>query len=183
MYKLYINNIKNNCNVLNLNEFYYKFIVKGRYGNFTKYIKKDFIINIKENSILLSLKNKKDALNNLLKTLQMSIKTIIYDLNYSFYVVLEIRGVGYYVEEDKKGVLNFHIGYSHSIKYFLRDGVAFKKLNDKGTLFTIIGLSRSDVFLTLFDLLNMRKKDQYKGKGIFYYSETIKLKKGKSQKK
>ena len=178
--------IKNNglhYKIFHLNKNYYKLVIKSRYGKLIQYIKKNVRIQNKKDKLIFLPKQQNNFFCNIAKSVRKNIKHLINDAFYGFYIILEIRGVGYYVKEKKKGYLEFNLGTSHKIIYKLKKNVAFKSLNDKGTLFLIVGSNRSNVFLTIFDILNLRKKDYYKGKGIFYYLETIKLKQGKNQRK
>jgi len=91
-----------------------------------------------------------------------------------------LSGIGYKVQLKKKD-LEFSLGYSHSVLYKCPSGIDFEvESTDK---FSIKGISKSLVGQTTADILSLRKRDPYKGKGIYFYGENKTLKPGKKLKK
>jgi large subunit ribosomal protein L6 len=98
---------------------------------------------------------------------------------------LDIVGIGYKAEV-KGGFLTLILGYSHPIEYPIPEGITikFEKVAGKplqnyvGTL-TISGADRQQVGQVAANLRGLRQPDPYKGKGIRYVGEVIKLKVGK----
>jgi len=92
---------------------------------------------------------------------------------------LEIVGVGY--KADVRGkTLNLSLGYSHPIDFPIPDGIDIKV--EKGTSLTVSGIDKQQVGQVAAVLRGFRKPDAYKGKGVRYADETIRLKAGKSGK-
>ena len=92
---------------------------------------------------------------------------------------LEIVGVGY--KADLKGkTLNLSLGYSHPIDFPVPDGITIKV--EKGTSITVSGIDKQQVGQVAAVLRGYRKPDAYKGKGVRYADEEIRLKAGKSGK-
>ncbi len=89
---------------------------------------------------------------------------------------LEIVGVGYKAAVKGKG-LELHLGYSHPIDYPLPVGVSAEV---KGNIITVTGIDREAVGQVAANIRGFRKPDAYKGKGVRYVGEHIKLKPGKS---
>ena len=89
---------------------------------------------------------------------------------------LQIVGVGYKAAVNGKS-LELHLGYSHQIDYVLPDGVSAEV---KGTTITVTGIDREAVGQVAANIRGFRKPDAYKGKGIRYVGEYMKLKPGKS---
>ncbi len=90
---------------------------------------------------------------------------------------LEITGVGY--KADVKGsqvVLN--LGYSHPINYPFPDGITIAV--DGGTKLTVKGIDKERVGQVAAEIRSMRSPDSYKGKGVRYAGEVVRLKAGKS---
>ena len=97
---------------------------------------------------------------------------------------LDIVGIGYKVDAKPKAV-TFSLGYSHPIEFPLPPGIAVKveKLtraiqNYVATL-TISGADKQLVGQVAADMRSLRKPDAYKGKGVRYASEVVRLKVGK----
>lgn len=93
---------------------------------------------------------------------------------------LEIIGVGYKAENKGSGVL-FNLGYSHPIDYTPPAGV--KVTVDKNTKLTVSGIDKEAVGQTAAVIRGFRPPDSYKGKGVRYAGEVIRLKAGKAAKK
>jgi large subunit ribosomal protein L6 len=95
--------------------------------------------------------------------------------------VLEIQGVGYRVTAAGKG-LTLAMGYSHPVNIAPAEGIAFELVQDDKTRLQQIKVSGIDKALVgqiAADIRKVRKPDPYKGKGIRYQGEVIKLKAGK----
>ncbi len=92
---------------------------------------------------------------------------------------LEIVGVGYKAALKGK-TLNLTLGYSHPIDFPVPDGIAIKV--EKGTSLTVTGIDKQQVGQVAAVIRGFRKPDAYKGKGVRYVDELIRLKAGKSGK-
>ena len=93
---------------------------------------------------------------------------------------LEIIGVGYKAENKGKQVV-FNLGYSHPIEFTPPDGVTVAI--EKNTKVTVSGIDKQKVGQTAADIRGFRSPDSYKGKGVRYEGEVIRLKAGKAAKK
>ncbi len=95
--------------------------------------------------------------------------------------VLEIVGVGYRVQvEGRSLVLN--MGYSHPVKVDAPQGITFEVKADersRAQSVTVSGIDKQSVGQVAADVRKVRKPEPYKGKGIRYRGEVIKLKAGK----
>ncbi|PIE01542.1 MAG: 50S ribosomal protein L6 [Acidobacteria bacterium] len=97
---------------------------------------------------------------------------------------LSIKGVGYRVNVNGKTV-ELHLGYSHPISYELPEGITAQSQEDRATktiMLTIEGIDKQLVGQTAAEIRKLRKPEPYKGKGIRYFDEHIKLKAGKTGK-
>jgi large subunit ribosomal protein L6 len=98
-------------------------------------------------------------------------------VGYSYDLVL--NGIGYRVQKVGSN-LQFTLGYSHPILFPAPEGVSFDvegqdKLTIKSHDKQLLGEVRSKI-------ISLRKRDPYKGKGIYGKEETIRKKQGKSVK-
>lgn len=89
---------------------------------------------------------------------------------------LEIVGVGYRAQ-SKGNTLELSLGYSHPINYALPEGIQIKV---ERALIHVSGIDKELVGQTAAEIRRFRKPDAYKGKGIRYVGEYIKLKAGKA---
>lgn len=90
---------------------------------------------------------------------------------------LEIIGVGY--KADVAGSkLTLNLGYSHPIEYPFPEGI---QLATEGpTKITVRGIDKERVGQAAAEIRGFRSPDSYKGKGVRYAGEHIRLKAGKS---
>ncbi len=95
--------------------------------------------------------------------------------------VLDITGVGYKAQVAG-GKIVFTLGYSHPVEFPLPEGI--KATTDpKQTQITITGIDKQKVGQVAADIRALRPPDAYKGKGIRYTGQRLKLKAGKAGKK
>jgi len=92
---------------------------------------------------------------------------------------MEIRGVGYRVAA-KGSDLEFALGYSHPVPVLAPDGISFQVQSP--TKFVVSGIDKQKVGEVAANIRKLRKPDPYKGKGVRYEGEQIKLKVGKTGK-
>jgi large subunit ribosomal protein L6 len=92
---------------------------------------------------------------------------------------MEIRGVGYRVTA-RGSDLEFALGYSHPVPVAAPDGITFAVASP--TRFTVSGIDKQKVGEVAANIRKLRKPDPYKGKGVRYEGEQIKLKVGKTGK-
>ncbi len=92
---------------------------------------------------------------------------------------MEIRGVGYRVAA-KGSDLEFALGYSHPVPVQAPEGIAFEVQSP--TKFVVRGIDKQKVGEVAANIRKLRKPDPYKGKGVRYEGEQIKLKVGKTGK-
>ncbi|MCB9777351.1 MAG: 50S ribosomal protein L6 [Alphaproteobacteria bacterium] len=90
---------------------------------------------------------------------------------------LEIIGVGYRANvQGTKLVMN--LGYSHPIEYPFPDGITIEVGKD-GKI-TVSGIDKEKVGQVASELRAFRPPDSYKGKGVRYEGEYVRIKAGKS---
>jgi large subunit ribosomal protein L6 len=100
---------------------------------------------------------------------------------------LDIVGVGYKVDLQKNRVI-FNLGYSHPIEFPLPPGIDVKvervnkPIQQYQTTLTVSGINKQQVGQVAADMRSLRRPDPYKGKGVRYANEALKLKPGKTGK-
>jgi large subunit ribosomal protein L6 len=92
---------------------------------------------------------------------------------------LEIIGVGYKAEASgRKLVMN--LGFSHPIEYPFPDGIEIVVNPKDRTKLAVQGIDKETVGQVAAELRAYRPPDSYKGKGVRYVGEQVRLKAGKS---
>lgn len=89
---------------------------------------------------------------------------------------LEIVGVGYKAEVAGQS-LNLNIGYSHQVAYSIPTDIQIQV--DK-QLIHVRGIDKQRVGQIAAEIRGLRKPDNYKGKGIRYQGEHVRIKPGKA---
>lgn len=90
---------------------------------------------------------------------------------------LDIVGVGYRAEV-KGTFVQFALGYSHPVIYNIPEAIKIEI--DKSNRITISGADRQQVGQVAAEIRSLRRPDPYKGKGIKYTKEVLRLKAGKA---
>ena len=92
-------------------------------------------------------------------------------------VELEIQGVGYRAAKQGSN-LALSVGYSHAVEVPAPEGIAFEV--PAPSRIVVTGIDRELVGQVAARIRAVRPPDPYKGKGIRYAGERIKLKPGKA---
>lgn len=118
------------------------------------------------------------ALQGLTRTL---INNMITGVTQGFTRELEINGVGYRAEASGK-VLTLTLGYSHPVIFPLPEGISatVNVVDPKQTRITLSGIDKELLGQTAANLRAKRPPEPYKGKGIKYVEERIRMKEGKA---
>jgi large subunit ribosomal protein L6 len=90
---------------------------------------------------------------------------------------LEVVGVGFRAEVKGKQ-LNMALGFSHPVVFAIPQGIDVAV--EKNTRITVSGPDRQQVGQVASEIRNLRPPDPYKGKGVRYSDERLRLKVGKA---
>jgi large subunit ribosomal protein L6 len=97
---------------------------------------------------------------------------------------LDLVGIGYKVEAKPKAI-TLALGYSHPIEFPIPAGIAIKvekqtkSIQNYVATIIISGSDKQLVGQVAADIRSLKRPDAYKGKGLRYASEVIRLKVGK----
>lgn len=108
------------------------------------------------------------------------IKQAIIETSYLLYTKLKFVGIGYRalpVDQLDGTLLSFKLGYSHPI--FFKPTTDTNIFCLKRTKLFVWGNSCQDITKVASKIRSYKKPEPYKGKGILYEHEKIKLKEGK----
>jgi large subunit ribosomal protein L6 len=109
------------------------------------------------------------------------IANMVHGVSQGYQKVLAIVGVGYRAQvAGNKLVLS--LGYSHPVEVLLPDGIR-ASVDAKQITITLTGIDKHQLGQLAENLRTLRPPDSYKGKGIRYSGERLKLKAGKTGKK
>lgn len=134
-------------------------------------------IRIEQNANVLEVKRDGDsfaALHGLTRALAANAVT---GVSAGFQRELDIVGTGYRAEL-KGRVVVFTLGYSHTIEFWLPDGVDVRV--DKLTHLVLTSHDRQLIGQVAANMRFLRPPDPYKNKGVRYTGEILRKKAGKS---
>jgi large subunit ribosomal protein L6 len=151
--------------------------VKGPKGELSQALVHGITASVADGQVVVSRPNdskQSRASHGLVRAL---VNNMVTGVSQGFERKLEVIGVGY--RADVKGSqLVMNLGYSHSINYDIPSGVAVSV--DKQNVITIQGIDKQRVGQVAAEVRAFRSPDSYKGKGVRYQGEYIRLKTGKS---
>ena len=155
-------------------------VVKGPKGTLSHVITDPIRIERNEDGTLVVTRPNDEresrSLHGLTRTL---VNKMVVGVTEGYAKAMEIRGVGYRVAA-KGSDLEFALGYSHPVPVQAPDGITFEV--ESPTKFTVKGIDKQKVGEVAANIRKLRKPDPYKGKGVRYEGEQIKLKVGKTGK-
>ena len=150
--------------------------VSGKNGSHTHYLHKDIKIKLNENVIYLERINDSSFSKSMHGTTRQIINNMVIGVSDGFKKDLEIVGVGYQASVQGSR-LKLQLGYSHDIFFDFPDGIAIEA--DR-TAISVKGNDKQLVGSVASKIRSFRKPEPYKGKGVRYKDEYIRIKQGKT---
>ena len=149
-------------------------VIKSKTNKVIKHKKTSTLYLIKNDKFYLLNKNIKNKIF-LLHTLQK-----LFDgLKNSYSLKLNLVGLGFKINVLENNVIELKLGFSHSIYYELPEHVSVIQPKDRVSIYLLVGPELSKLTQVFATLRRLKKPEPYKGKGIRYFNEIIKLKEGK----
>jgi large subunit ribosomal protein L6 len=151
--------------------------VKGGKGKLSRQLLNGITVREEDNTLYVARANdsrQQRAFHGLSRAL---IANMVHGVSTGFERKLEIQGVGYKADVvGNKLVLN--LGYSHPIDYLIPQGISIAV--DRGVRLSVAGIDKEQVGQVAAEIRGYRPPDSYKGKGVRYEGEHVRLKAGKS---
>ncbi len=120
--------------------------------------------------------NEHRALHGLSRTL---LSNMVVGVKDGFTKSLELQGVGYRVAKVGENLV-VQVGYSHPVQVNPPSGISFAV--DGATRLSVSGIDKQVVGQVAANIRSIRKPEPYKGKGIRYQGEVVRMKAGKAGK-
>ena len=151
--------------------------VKGPKGTLTQAFHPEMIIKQDGNVLTVARPNDERAFRSMHGLVRTLLHNMVVGVDQGFAKNLEVKGVGYREQKDgKKLVMN--LGYSHQVIVEEIDGIEIEvPAPDK---ITIKGIDKQVVGQFAANVRAKRPPEPYKGKGIRYANEVVRLKEGKT---
>jgi len=153
--------------------------VKGPKGTLERDLAPQMIIEIDGNTLLVKRPNDEKenrSLHGLTRTL---INNMVTGVTAGFSKTLEIQGVGYRATKEGKNLV-MNLGYSHQVIVSENEDIQIE-VPDANHI-VIKGIDNQKVGQFAADTRSKRPPEAYKGKGIRYQGEYVRIKEGKTGK-
>lgn len=153
--------------------------VSGPKGELKRVLPQGMSMVVQDNTLVVNRADdsqKNRALHGLTRTL---LSNMVVGVNQGFQKGLEVVGVGFRVEKAGEKLV-FRVGFSHMVEVAPVAGITFTV---EGTnKVKVNGINKEMVGQVAANIRNIRPPDSYKGKGIRYAGEVVRLKPGKAGK-
>ncbi|MCS7253058.1 MAG: 50S ribosomal protein L6 [Armatimonadota bacterium] len=164
-----------------------KITVEGPRGKIEQSFHLDMIIRKDDSQIIVERPSDSrfhKSLHGLTRTL---IANMIEGVTKGFRKLLEVRGMGYKVELISPNKLRLYLGFSHPVVFEAPEGIRFEVETFTPTQqnqylsarIAVNGIDKQLVGDVAAKIRMLRKVEPYKGKGIRYADEIVRLKPGK----
>jgi len=153
--------------------------VKGPKGSLQQTLPHGVIVDIKDGSVEVSVSTSEH--NNLWGLVRTLINNMVVGVTTGYEKKLHVIGVGYAAKAQGKNLV-LSLGYSHPVNHALPEGITASIEKDpKGSdIVTLQGIDKQLLGEHAARIRSYRKPEPYKGKGVRYVGEYIKMKAGKT---
>ena len=152
--------------------------VKGPKGELSTKINENITVEINENELKLTRRN--DNFKQFHGTANALINNMIKGVTVGFSKKLECVGVGYRFQLSGKKLV-VKAGYSHDVNVEIPEGITLEVPSN--TELFVKGIDKQLVGKFAAEIRDIRTPEPYKGKGIRYTDEHVRLKEGKKASK
>lgn len=150
----------------------------GPKGNINETIPNTINIEQKDKTLLITRKLDDQRAKALHGYVRANLANAIKGVSEGWNKTLSLVGVGFRASTDSKK-LTLTVGFSHTVDFMAPEGITFKVA---GNDVIVSGINKQLVGETSAMIRRIKPPEIYKGKGIRYKDEVIKLKPGKAAK-
>ena len=154
-------------------------IVKGKLGTINLKVFPEINIIIEGSTLRVSRKGNDKKSKELHGLSRALIYNAVFGVTEGYVRKLMLKGIGYRVQKKGKN-LEFSLGYSHPVLYKAANDIEFDVEGQE--IFLVKSIHKELVGQVCAEIKSLPKRDDYKGKGIFFENEVPKKKPGKSVK-
>lgn len=156
-----------------------KVIVRGSKGEVTISLPRGIKVDLKDGQLSVHRNSEQSYVKALHGLVRSLINNAALGVEKPWEKTLKIVGTGYRAKQQGDDII-LEVGYSHPVPFTAIPGIT---LNVKGQdTIVISGVDKQKVGEVAFKIKSIRKPDPYKGKGIRYEGEALRLKPGKKAK-
>ena len=150
--------------------------VKGKNGTLNRPLHPTVGVVVEGNEVHLTMSKNSRLARAMWGTYASHVHNMILGVVTPFHKKLELQGIGYKVEMQGKDKIKLIVGFSHPVIVDVpHDLTAVVEKN----IITITGIDKDAVGHFAAKLRAIKKPEPYKGKGIRYEGEVVRMKEGK----
>ncbi|MEA4812230.1 MAG: 50S ribosomal protein L6 [Anaerolineaceae bacterium] len=157
-----------------------KVTVKGPNGELFGEFNPAITIKMEDGKVVVERPDDSAPMRAIHGTTRALLNNMIQGCGQGFERIMEINGVGYRAEMNGKDLV-LNVGYSHPVVFPAPDGISYE-VDMKLRQIKVKGRDRQQVGQIAANMREVRVPDHYKGYGIRYFGEVVKLKAGKAGK-
>ncbi|MFZ5980665.1 MAG: 50S ribosomal protein L6 [Candidatus Zixiibacteriota bacterium] len=152
--------------------------VTGPKGTLEKTLHPDMKIVVEDKEVLVERPGDDKFHRSLHGLTRSLINNMLIGVSKGYKIDLQLVGVGYRTENKERSLI-LYLGYSHPIIFIPPEGV-FVTSVPKENKIRVEGIDKELVGQTASKIRSFRKPEPYKGKGIRYVDEQVRIKAGKT---
>ena len=149
--------------------------VKGKGGTLTRALHPGITIAVNGAAVSVTPANSSRLAKALWGTYAAHMRNMIAGVNTPFVKKLQVEGIGYKAELSGKQI-KLAVGFSHPVLVQIPDGLTV--VIDKNMI-TVTGADKEQLGEFAASVRAIKKPEPYKGKGIRYEGEVVRMKQGK----
>ncbi len=149
--------------------------VKGPLGSLSKPIHSLVTVTVAASDVTVTPNNTSKLARSLWGTTAAHIKNMIAGVTKKYEKKLALEGIGYRAELSGKN-MKFLVGFSHPVLLAIPTGV---DVVVEKNIMTVSGIDKDMVGQFAANIRSIKPPEPYKGKGIRYQGEYVRLKQGK----
>jgi large subunit ribosomal protein L6 len=149
--------------------------VTGPKGTLTKTFRPEILIELVDNTIVLTKKGENVFIRSLWGTIGSHLRNMMEGVTKGYEKKLILEGVGF-KSAVIGNILDLALGFSHPVKLDIPEGLT---ITAEKNIISISGIDKEQVGQFSAYVRSLKKPEPYKGKGFRYDTEVIRRKQGK----
>jgi large subunit ribosomal protein L6 len=156
-----------------------KITVKGSQGEISFIVPNELSLKKEGDNLVLQRKNNDKKTRSLHGLYRQLISNAVTGVEKVWEKKMEVVGTGYTVKLQGEDLV-FKVGYSHPVVFKKQPGIKYQVEGNNKV--TVSGPDKQLVGQVAYQIKIIKKPDVYKGKGIKYFGEKLRIKPGKKVK-
>ncbi len=151
--------------------------VKGPKGALSQALVSDIDVGVVGDEVNVTRRSESTPVRSAHGLVRALVANMVKGVTDGFEKKLQVEGTGFRAEVKGRNLL-LTLGFSHPVEFAIPTGIDIAV--EKQTLIAVKGIDKQQVGQVSAVIRSFRPPDSYKGKGIRYVGETLRIKEGKS---